>query len=76
MEEQSRKVVDRAVEVYHREMNSKLANVHTSNVKTLKEKQKQLEEELREMVVKELKNYAHVAEVADKFIVLLGLHVQ
>jgi len=73
MEEQSRKILDKAVEMYHKEMNSKLANVNTKDVSMLKERQKELEEELQVLVQRELKNYAHVDEVTDKLIVIFVL---
>jgi hypothetical protein len=70
MEEQSRKIFDKALDIYDKEMNSKLANVYTRDVSMLKKRQKELEEELKELVQKELKNYVHVNTITDKLLVM------
>ena len=62
MEEQCKKTLDKALEIYNKEMNAIVGNVEIKNATELKNKQKQLENGLKEYMQKELKNYANLDE--------------
>ncbi len=69
MEQQSKKVFDRAMEMYHAEMNAIIADTATRGLETVKATQKRFEDELTSYLQKELAGYAKLPEVTKKFIV-------
>ena len=66
MEQQSKRIYDKAIQIYRSEINGISAN---GNIKTISKTHKQLEEELKKFVQKELKGYSKLNEVNEKLVV-------
>ena len=74
MEQQSKKAYEKALEIYHSEINSIIASASTKNLATLRKTQKRLEDELRKFVTKELRSYSHLSEITEKLLVTILLY--
>ncbi len=70
MEQQCKKVFEKALEIYHREMNGIISSASTKDVDTVKKTQRRLEGELAKYLQKELKGYSKLGESVDKLLVL------
>lgn len=69
LEQESKKVHDKALQIYRAEMASVAGSASTKNVATLRKTHKQLEAELRKFVGKEMRGYSRLAEVTEKMLV-------
>ncbi len=70
MEQQSRQVGAKALEIYHSEMNSIISSVSTKDLAALKKTQQKLEGEIRKYILTELKGFSRSPELADGLLVL------
>jgi len=69
MEAQSKKVFEKALEIYHTETNSIISSNSTKDLVTLKKTHRQLEDQLRKYLFKELRSYAKLSELTEKLLV-------
>ena len=71
MEQQSKKIYNRALEIYKMEMNRAVLGATFNDLENLKKTQKQMEESLVLILQKELKSYSRLDELVEKLLVIL-----
>lgn len=69
MQLQAKKVYDKAMQIYRTEMGGVVGNAFNKNIGSIAKTHKQLEEELRKMLQKELKGYSQLNETIEKMLV-------
>lgn len=75
MEVQGKKVYEKALQIYRTEMNGIVGSGFNKNVGSISKTHKQLEEELRKLLQKELKGYSKLNELTEKMLVEFILKV-
>lgn len=76
MEQQARKALDKALQIYRTEMNGVVGNVLNKDMSSMEKTHKQLEEQLKKYLQKELRGYSKLSEITDNMMVTITVKVK
>jgi len=71
MEKQSKKVYDRAIEMYRVEISRVMFNTTFNDLDSFKKVQRQIERKIDSLLQAEIKTYSRLPELSEKLFVLL-----
>jgi prefoldin subunit 5 len=71
MQVQAKRVYEKAIQIYHTEIDGVARNGSNKNLSSISKTHKQLEEELRKLLQKELKGYSQLNELTEKMLVTI-----
>jgi len=71
MQLQSKKVYDKAIQIYRTEIDGVARSGNNKDLSSISKTHKQLEEELRKLLQRELKGYSQLNELTEKMLVTI-----